>query len=190
MAANVITRWYATEAQAGDDLNNTQTISVTTNPETPGPWQAPGNIVEGNSSSTWMFVKASTTVTSGNVIMIDANYNANNLTSTIAASMVSFTVGIAQFNGEFLQTSASQRNAQPGDYFWSALSAQGGLQVNTVSTASRATQLYLAIGTPGSLTASTGSSAIFGIFANTSFANSGSNTVTDYLINGPLRTSA
>jgi len=59
--ATIITNFVPTTPLAGINLNQPQTISVTTNPEIPGPNAQLGALCEGIGGSQWVFVKASTT---------------------------------------------------------------------------------------------------------------------------------
>jgi hypothetical protein len=192
VSAKVITNWYVTEPVIGAALNLDQPISVTTAPETPAPWTELGKTVLGNSGSVWMFVQASTTVTSGNVVAIDANYQANDA-STVIVSSIACVIGVAQFAANLLQSTLTQQTAQPGDYFWACLQAASGLQINcAVGSCLRGTQLYISSATPGSVTTSVSASALQGIFANTTYpggGSSGSDSVTDFLSVGPMRVS-
>jgi hypothetical protein len=151
--ATIITNFYTVDNQIGANLNAPQTISVTTNPEYPAPNDSLGDTCQGIGGSQWVFVKASTTVTALNVVMIDESFNANNANYTEAttiASMNQRTLGIAEF-----QTSL----ANPGDYFWAQIRGQGGSLVNVQSTAAAGLQLYLSASTPGALTTTLVSSA-------------------------------
>lgn len=186
MAQNLNRNWYATEPVAGDMLNFTQTISVTTAPETPAPWMAPGTMVEGNNASIWVLVKASATVTSGNIVVFDVNYNAVDATQTLLASL-SYNVGIAQFGPGTITTSSSQSVAGVGDYFWACLQAAGGLQINCIGSCLRGTQLYISGTTAGSVTSSVSTVQVGNLYANTSFAGTGSNTTTDFFAVGQVR---
>ncbi len=145
----IITNFYSVDNQIAVDLNNPQTISVTTNPEIPGPRSVPGDICQGIGGSEWVFVKASTTVTALNLVMIDEAFNANNAVQ-IVGSLVSHTFALAEF-----QVSA----AQPGDYFWAAVQGRGGMLANVQSTAAAGLTLYLSSSTPGALTTTVTSSA-------------------------------
>lgn len=141
--ATIITNFYTVDNQIAADLNNPQTISVTTNPEIPGPRSTLGDICQGIGGSQWVFVKASTTVTALNVVMIDESFNANNCNFTAAAVSNQKTLGLAEFQ-------ASVANA--GDYFWAQVAGRGGSLVNVQSTAAANAQLYISCSTPGALT--------------------------------------
>ncbi len=146
----IITNFYTVDNQIGADLNNPQTISVTTNPEIPGARSVLGDICQGIGGSQWVFVKASTTVTALNLVAIDESFNANN--AAVVGGQVSLikTLGIAEF-----QTSV----ANAGDYFWAALAGRGGFLANVQSTAAAGIQVYLSSSTPGALTTTVSSSA-------------------------------
>lgn len=145
----IITNFYTVDNQMGANLNQPQTISVTTNPEIPGPNNSLGDICQGIGGSQWVFVKASTTVTALNLVMVDEAFNANNAVQ-IVGSLVSHTYALAEF-----QASA----AQPGDYFWAAVQGRGGMLANVISTAAAGLTLYLSSSVPGSLTTTVTSSA-------------------------------
>jgi hypothetical protein len=135
---NIATKWYPTDNTSGIDFQKTQTISVTTAPEYPGLQANLGDLAVGNNESLWLFVMASTPVSTNNLVAIDCNFSAYNLTASLAASL-KYNVGIAQFSN------ASVANS--GDYFWALLRAGGGATVNTVAsitgTAVAASGVYL-----------------------------------------------
>lgn len=141
--ATLITNWYTVDNQSGVNLNQPQTISVTTAPEIPSPTNALGDLCQGIGGSQWVFVKASTTVTANNVVAIDESFNANNAVSGQASTTLTKTLAVAEFQ-------ASVANA--GDYFWACLAARGGAVVNVQSTAAAGVQMYLSSSCPGSLT--------------------------------------
>ena len=155
------TGWFITDNKSGVDLNNPQTINLTTNPEVPGFRQTLGTRGQGNSGSEWVLVMASTTVSQNSLVAIDVNYSCNPLTTTLASSNV-YTYGVCQIGN------VQATNCQPGDAFWALLRAQGGATVNVVSTAARGAQLYISTTQPGALTTTVSGTAVKGIFANTS----------------------
>ena len=156
--ATIITNFYTVDNQVGVDLNQPQTISVTTDPSIPAPRSALGDTCQGIGGSQWVFVKASTTVTALNVVYIDESFNANNCNLSIANGVShQKTVGIAEFQAS---------NAQPGDYFWAAGRGQGGFLVNVQGTAAAGVQLYISSSAPGSLTTTVTSSASNGAMNN------------------------
>lgn len=163
----IISNFYSTDNQIAADLNNPQTISVTTNPEIPGPRSNLGDICQGIGGSQWVFVKASTTVTAFNVVEIDESFNANNVnfSDATAASIITLqrTLALAEF-----QTSV----ANAGDYFWAMLAGRGGALVNVQSTAAAAVQMYLSSSTPGALTTTVGSTVTNAIIYNCAVASS------------------
>jgi Zn-dependent M16 (insulinase) family peptidase len=130
---NIISKWYATDNTEGSDFTKLQTISVTTAPEYPGAQAMLGDIASGNNGSQWIFVQASTTVTTNNLVAIDCNFAANNLTASLAASL-KYNVGIAQFSATL---------ANPGDYFWAMLRSVGGAVVNNVTAGASGVALYV-----------------------------------------------
>lgn len=191
MAANL--SWYTTDPLAGGQQLIDQVISVTTAPETPAPFHALGTRLKGNNGSEWIMVKASTTVTAGNVVVIDQNYNANNATTTLGTSL-RFRMGIAQFNqpgtSQSIQSTLLQATAQPGDFFWAATQGEG-LVVNVSATAAAASQLFLSSVVPGSVTTTATSPVVRGLFVNASagFAGTGSNSTIDVEAIIPIFTS-
>ena len=130
---NITSKWFATDNTSGADFTKTQTIAVTTAPELPGPSNALGDVAVGNNGSEWLFVQASTTVTANNLVAIDCNFAANNLTASLAASL-KYNVGIAQFSSTL---------ASPGDYFWAMLRSTGGAVVNNVTVGASGVALYV-----------------------------------------------
>jgi hypothetical protein len=142
--ATIITNFYTVDNQIAANLNQPQTISVTTNPEYPGPNSVLGDTCQGIGGSQWTFVKASTTVTALNVVMIDESFNANNCNFTVATGVSSTkSLSIAEFQ-------ASVANA--GDYFWAQMRGQGGSLVNVLGTAAASATLYISSSAPGVLT--------------------------------------
>src|SRR5215470_14837698 len=137
-----VLNWFPLVPKAGANFQQTITVvnsqgcgatalsAITgqTGYELPAAPFALGERQQGNNDSVWVFVKASTTVTAGNLVAIDEQYNANNMTTTLGASL-RFGVGIAQFftqgNGPGgIQSTATQATAQPGDFFWAAQQGQ------------------------------------------------------------------
>lgn len=170
---NIVALWYAESNKEGVDLNNTMTINSVTNPEYPGPSAKLGDVVKGNNDSEWVFVQASTTVTAGNVIAIDVNFAANNLTTTIASSLI-YTYGIAAF-GKGVNVVASLPTANGGgtlgDYFWALKRASGGALVNVSATAAKGVQLYISSAQAGALTSTASGTAVKNIYVNTSLVS-------------------
>jgi hypothetical protein len=163
--ATIITNFYTVDNQIGADLNNPQTISVTTAPEIPGPRSALGDICQGIGGSQWVFVKASTTVTALCVVMIDESFNANTVNWGVSGGLASInkTLGLAEFQ-------VSVANA--GDYFWAMVAGRGGALVNVQSTAAAGAQLYISSSAPGCLTTTVSSSASNVIVYNAQVASS------------------
>src|ERR1700722_13315024 len=140
----IITNFYSVDSKIAPDMNNPQTISVTTNPEIPAARLNVGDMCQGIGGSQWCFVKASTTVTALNVVMIDEGFNANHCSFSQANGVsLQKTLGLAEFQ-------VSVANA--GDYFWAMLAGRGGALVNVQSTAAYNAQLYFSSSVPGSLT--------------------------------------
>ena len=134
----LVTSFFAVDPRSGINLNSTQTINTTTNPEYPAPNFAVGDICQGVDGSQWVFVKASTTVTAFNVVMIDNGFNANNCSFSQANGVsLQKTLGLAEF-----QTAG-----------------RGGSAVNVLSTAAANAQLYISSSSPGSVTTTVASSA-------------------------------
>ena len=147
----IITNFYTVDNQIAANLNQPQTINVTTNPELPGPNSSLGDTCQGIGGSQWVFVKASTTVTALNVVMIDESFNANDVNWTAAGGVsLAKTLGIAEFQASL---------ANPGDYFWAQVRGQGGSLVNVLGTAAAGAQLYISSSSPGCLTTTLTSSA-------------------------------
>ena len=159
-ATNIVTLWYSESNKEGCDLNFPQTINILTNPEFPATWIRLGEVVKGNNDSEWVRVVASTTVSANNVVAIDVNFSANNLTTTIASSLV-YTYGIAEFQASL---------AAPGDYFWALKKASGGAIVNVSATAARGVLMYIAaaVATGGVLTTTASGTVLRNIYVNTS----------------------
>jgi hypothetical protein len=152
----LVTSFFAVDPRSGINLNSTQTINTTTNPEYPAPNLAVGDICQGVDGSQWVFVKASTTVTAFNVVMIDNGFNANNCSFSQANGVsLQKTLGLAEF-----QTGVgSPAVANAGDYFWAQIAGRGGSAVNVLSTAAANAQLYISSSSPGSVTTTVASSA-------------------------------
>ena len=153
--------------KVGVDLNNVQTISVTTEPSYPAANAVLGDRVQGNDGSEWIFVQASTTVSQYMAVAIDLNNRANNLTSALVASNV-YSYGLAQFR-------ATQANGggAAGEFFWALLKCNSGAGINLAASAGRGVQLYIS-GTPGAFTSSVTSNAIMGLALQASIGTSAS----------------
>jgi hypothetical protein len=160
----IVTNWYTMDNKEGVDLNNPQSISTTSNPDYPAPSAKLLDRVQGNYGSEWVFVKASTTVTAFMAVAIDDLGNANDLTSALIASNF-YSYGIAEFQAS---------NAQPGDYFWALLKANGGVAVQVSPSATKGSILYISPLTPGAFTSSATSDAINNIFLVASIGTSAS----------------
>jgi hypothetical protein len=130
---NIVTKWFPTDNHSGADLSKVEVISVTTAPEYPAAPAKLGDMVVGINGSKWIFVKASATVTANNMVAIDCNFSAYNLSASLAASL-KYNVGIAQFSATLANT---------GEYFWALLTCAGGAVVNFVTAAASGTQLYI-----------------------------------------------
>lgn len=150
----IVTNWYTMDCKEGVNLNQVQTISTTSNPDYPAPNAKLGDRVQGNNGSEWVFVQASTTVTQFMAVAIDNTFKANDLTSALISSGV-YSYGIAEFQlGNPGSATVGANVAQPNDYFWALLKANGGVAINISPSATRGTILYLAPGAPGQFTSS------------------------------------
>lgn len=159
----IVTNWFTMDDKEGADLNNPQTINTTTNPEYPAANAKLLDRVQGIYGSEWLFVQASTTVTANNAVVIDNVGKANNMTSALIASNV-YSYGIAEFQAS---------NAQPNDFFWALLKANGGVAVNISPSVGRGVQMYVSA-VAGSFTSSVTSDAIMGIALVASIGTSAS----------------
>ena len=169
--------WVSTDNKSGIDLNNPNPAvyvsSSNTNVSEPGPRQALGSRVQGINNSEWVQVIASTTVSQNSMVAIDASFNANPLTTTLASSLV-YSYGICQIGTQ------QATNCQPGDYFWALLRASGGATLNVVTTAAKGVQLYIASSQAGALSSTASGTAVKNIYVNTTL--SGSSTFVDVVI--------
>lgn len=181
--------WYALDSKIGDDLQYVTTFySTASNPDFPTGGGAPeyrlGEIVQGIGGSQWMFVQASSTVTALNVVAIDNNFNANNITSALAVSQV-YSYGIAHFKS----TVADGGTNGNGDYFWALMIARGGFSVTIIPSATRGAQLYISPGTPGALTASATATQVMNIVVVTA-AGSSVGVTSEFVMVGYMKTTA
>lgn len=165
---NIVQVWYPESGKEGVDLNNPQTVSATLDPSVPAPRAKLGDIVKGNNGSEWVFVQASTTVTVNNLVAIDVNFAANNLTATLAASL-KYAVGMALFSG------ATVANAL--DYFWACRNAIGGAALNFTGTAAAGSQLYVSSTQAGAITSAVSANRLIGLYANSTIT--GATTTVD-----------
>lgn len=159
----IVTNWYTMDNKEGVDLNNPQTISTTSNPDYPAPSAKLGDRVQGNNGSEWIFVQASTTVTANNIIAIDNTFKANTATLAAVASN-NFSLGVAEF-----QASA----AQPSDFFWALLKANGGVAVNVSPSVGRGVPVYLQANT-GQITSSASTNRLNNVMVVASIGTSAS----------------
>ena len=137
----IITNYYTMDNKDGVDLNNVVATVNASTPEYPGLNAKLGDQVQGNGGSVWLYVQASTTVTALNVVAIDSDFKANNITASIVASN-RYTYGIALFNTTL---------AEAGQTFWACLKVAGGARINFASTAAAGAKVYVS-GTAGMLT--------------------------------------
>src|SRR5215472_7045961 len=203
-----VLNWFPLDPKAGANFQQTITVvnsqgsgatalsAITgqTGYELPAAPFALGERQQGNNNSLWVFVKASTTVTAGNVVVIDEQYNANNMTLTLATSL-RFGIGIAQFfnpglGSGSIQSTANQFTAQPGDFFWAAEQGQG-LSVNIVATGAANSQLFVSSTTPGSVGTAASTASVRGLFVGTTAFTvqaSGNNSTVDITAIVPIAT--
>jgi hypothetical protein len=197
MTANL--SWYPMDAKVpGVALQSTQTVPSSTGAisaqtgatgfELPAAGANLGDHIQGNNNSLWVFVKASTTVTSGNAVIWDSGFNANNATATLAVTAKG--IGIAQFyttglGATSIQSTLNVATAQPGDFFWVATQGQG-LIVNMQATTSVLNPLFLVAGSPGQLAPTAATARVNGLFAGSASAIAGSNTTTDAFSETPM----
>jgi len=118
---------FSTENTEGIDVLQTYDISTST-PEYPAPPFEVGQMVMGNDGSQWIFCLASTTVAAYYAVGIDSSFNANPLTSTMAASGLS--VGW------------SQVAVDGGDYFWAGLQGRGSFSIAVAASCAAGAALY------------------------------------------------
>lgn len=163
MAINAL--WYTMDNKAGVDLNSVVTsVDSTTapNPAVPAPPHNPGDRVQGNDGSEWLFVRASATVSAFNMVAINRDLRAINLTTALIASNL-YAFGIAEFQtlGGVTSGNANGGVANTDDYFWALIKVAMNARVNcTVSaTVALGAALYLSGSTPGYVTASADTSA-------------------------------
>jgi hypothetical protein len=166
-------------------------ITGQTGYELPAAGATVGDHIQGNNNSLWLFVKASSTVTAGNAVMWDTNFNANNATTTLG--VINKGIGIAQFYTTGLgpgsiQSTLQQGTAQPGDFFWIATQGQG-LVVNLTATASANDALFLVTGSPGQLSVTAATAAVKGLFTGSASAvgvSGTNNSTTDAFSETPM----
>ncbi len=157
--------WYTMDNKAGVDLNNVITSVDSTTAPNPSFPAAPHNLgdrVQGNDGSEWLFVRASATVSAFNMVAINRDLRAINLTTTLVASNL-YALGIAEFQtlGGVTSGNASGGVANTDEYFWAMIKCAMNARVNcTVSaTVALGAALYVSGSTPGYVTASAGTSA-------------------------------
>lgn len=168
--------WNTTDGELGIDLNNVvASVSLGSNPfpmdQSPQVMKL-GQRLQGDNGSEWLFVQASTTVTQNNVVVIDVNFKANNITSALVTSGL-YSYGVAAFVTTLANTN---------EFFWACLNARGGLLINVTDTAVRGALMYVSVGTPGSLTTTASANVIQGIRANTSMSST--TTTVDVVMTG------
>lgn len=179
----IVTNWFATDDKPGVDLNNVQTsVDVNTAPETPLPRFALGDRVQGQFGSEWCFVVASATVSAFNMITINRNYGAVNLTSAQAVSNC-YVYGNAQFQprGGVTTGNANGGVANPGDNFWALMKWAQGARLNITASVSVAfgAKLYISPTIPGFLTTSATLGQMIGVSPVVSASGGGDVTVVE-----------
>lgn len=160
------TSWYTMDNKLGVNLNKVITsVTITANPtqpEYPGVPMNLGDRVQGTDGSEWMLVKASATVSCFNVVAIDTNLAAANMSTALLASGV-YVPGIAQFQirNNVTVGNANGGVANAGDFFWALMKANSGIRLNTTATATLTpgAALYIDGANPGFITASAPTSA-------------------------------
>lgn len=175
------TAWFTMDGKEGVDLNNVQaTIDVTTQPEYPAAPMNLGDRVQGGNGSEWMYVIASATVTAFNMVCINKNFGAVNITTALQASNI-YTFGFVQCQGLVSTDGTSLGNVQPGQRFWALMKVAQGARVNVNPSVSVAlgARLYVDGTNAGflttSVTASNGILQVVGVFPAVS-ATSGAST--------------
>lgn len=167
----VNTSWYVMGNKLGVNLNKVvASVTITANPaqpEYPGVPHNLGDMVQGNDGSEWMFVQASTTVTTYNVVGIDKNLKANNMTISFATNtLAAHSYGVAQMKpyGGVSVGAANGGVINPGEFFWALMKANAGARINLAAALSVDGPSALYIGTAGVL-ASSGSCRMNGVEA-------------------------
>lgn len=174
------TKWFTMDGKEGVDLNNVQaTVSADSVPEYPGAPMNLGDRVQGNNGSEWLYCIASATVTAFNMVAINKNFGAINITTAVQASGI-YTFGFVQCQG-LVSSDGSLNNVQPGQRFWALMKVAQGARCNINASISVAlgAKLYVDGTTPGFLTTSTTTSntstlQIVGLFIATSATNGAS----------------
>ena len=159
------TNWYTMDNKVGVDLNNVITsVDSTTapNPDVPAAPHNLGDRVQGNDGSEWLFVRASATVSAFNVIAVNSNFRAINMTTALMASNL-YHPAIAQFQprGGVTYGNASGGVANTDDFFWALVKCAQNARVNIAVSATVApgAALYISGASPGHVTTSAGTSA-------------------------------
>lgn len=180
------TSWYTMDNKAGVNLNTVVTsVDNTTapNPDNPAPPALPGDRVQGNDGSEWLFVRASATVTAFNAVVINSNFRAQNMTSALVASNL-YALGIAQFQP---LNNVTAGNANGGvcntdDYFWAMIKCAQNARINVTASVSVAAgaQLWISPTIPGFFTTSVSTGArMQGIVVPVSASGGGDITITE-----------
>lgn len=175
------TSWKTMDNKEGVSLNDVQaTIDANTIPEYPAAPMSLGDRVQGNNGSEWLYVIASATVTAFNMIAINKNFGAINITTAVQASGI-YTFGFVQCQSLVSTDGTSLNNVQPGQRFWALMKVAQGARCNINASISVAlgAKLYVDGTTPGFLTTSTTTSntstlQIVGLFIAASATNGAS----------------
>lgn len=126
----MVQNFFSTANTEGIDVLQTYTINTST-PEYPGPPFELGQNVAGNDGSSWIFLRASTTISQYDAVGIDpATFYGNPLSSTMAAA------GYA--------IAWPQVAVNASDYFWAALQGRGGgyFSIRVASSCAAGVALY------------------------------------------------
>ena len=173
------TSWMQKDNKEGIDLNNVVVTVDSSTPEYPGAPFELGERVQGSNGSEWLFCIASATVTAFNMVAINKNFGAVNITTAVQASNI-YTFGFVQCQG-LVSTDGSLNNVQPGQRFWAMMKVAQGARCNINASISVAVgaKLYVDGTTPGFLTTSTTTSnsatlQIVGLFIAASATNGAS----------------
>lgn len=177
----ILTSWFTMDNKDGVDLNNIQaTIDTTVSPEYPAAPMNLGDRVQGKNGSEWLYCIASATVTAFNMVCINKNFGAQNITTALQASGI-YTFGFMQVQGLVSTDGTSLNNIQPGQRFWALMKCAQGARCNINASISVAlgAKLYVSGDTPGFLTTSTTTSntstlQIVGLFIAASATNGAS----------------
>jgi len=132
----VRTQWFPMDGKIGVDLNTPISVDASALPEVPMQPINLGERVQGNNASEWAYVQASATVTAFNVVAIDRNLQARNITTAILASGI-YAFGIAEFQtGQTSAGTAPLGVANASQFFYALMKVIGGAKVNVATDGS------------------------------------------------------